>query len=87
MGRGEGCAFLFLGAGGGRGSQSTVESRKCERPELQREGSTITPEDLVLMLNMGWSLQDLAALASVDVKAVEEMIVAQVQRERLEAGF
>jgi hypothetical protein len=39
------------------------------------------------MLNMGWSLQDLAALASVDVKAVEKMIVAQVQRERLEAEF
>lgn len=37
------------------------------------------------MLNMGWGLQDLAALSSIDVKTVEKMIVAQVQRERLEA--
>jgi hypothetical protein len=43
----------------------------------------MTPEDFVLMLNMGWSLQDIAAHAKIDVKALEQMIVAQVQRERI----
>lgn len=37
------------------------------------------------MLNMGWSLQDIAMLAKTDVRAVEQIIVAQVQRERLTA--
>jgi hypothetical protein len=45
----------------------------------------IPPEDLVLMLNMGWSLQDIATLAKTDVRAVEQIIVAQVQRERRDA--
>jgi hypothetical protein len=35
------------------------------------------------MLNMGWGLQDLAALAGIDVRDIEEIIVAQVRRERL----
>jgi len=39
------------------------------------------------MLNMGWSLQDLAVLAKIDVKTIERIIVAQVRRERLEAGL
>jgi hypothetical protein len=43
----------------------------------------VTPEDLVLMLNMGWGLQDLARLAGINVRDVEEIIVAQVRRERL----
>jgi hypothetical protein len=46
---------------------------------------SIPPEDLVIMLNMGWSLQDIATLAKIDVRAVEQIIVAQVQRERLDA--
>ncbi len=46
-------------------------------------GPAIPPEDLVLMLNMGWSLQDIATFAKIDVKAVEQIIVAQVERERV----
>jgi hypothetical protein len=35
------------------------------------------------MLNMGWGLQDIATLAGIDVKVLEQIIVAEVQRERL----
>ena len=35
------------------------------------------------MLNMGWSLQDIATFAKIDVKSVEQIIVDQVQRERI----
>jgi DNA-directed RNA polymerase specialized sigma24 family protein len=34
------------------------------------------------MLNMGWSLQDIAQMAELPVRTVEQLIVTQVQRER-----
>jgi hypothetical protein len=52
---------------------------------MQEEEAAISPEDLLLMLNMGWSLQDLATLAKVHVTEVERIIVAQVRRERFAA--
>jgi DNA-directed RNA polymerase specialized sigma24 family protein len=42
-------------------------------------------DSLVLMLNVGWSLQDIAAQAGMPVKTVERIIVAEVRRERLAA--
>jgi hypothetical protein len=45
----------------------------------------VTAEDFVLMLNMGWSLQDIAAQAGMPVKTVERIIIAEVRRERLAA--
>jgi uncharacterized protein (DUF433 family) len=45
----------------------------------------ISPDDLVLMLNMGWSLQEIADHAGMNVKTVEQAIVAQVKTERLTA--
>jgi hypothetical protein len=42
----------------------------------------MSAEDLVLMLNMGWSLQDIAQMAELPVRTVEKLIVTQVQRER-----
>ena len=45
------------------------------------------PEDLVLMLNMGWSLQEIADHAGMRVKTVEQVIVAQAKAERLTAQF
>ena len=42
-------------------------------------------EDLILMLNMGWSVQDIAMLAKIDVRTAEQIIVAQVHRDRLDA--
>jgi lambda repressor-like predicted transcriptional regulator len=45
------------------------------------------PEDLVLMLNMGWSLLEIADHAGMHVKTVEQVIVAQVKAERLTAQF
>jgi hypothetical protein len=48
-------------------------------------GDPVTAEDFVLMLNMGWSLQDIAAQAGITVKSVQRLIVAEVRRERLAA--
>jgi hypothetical protein len=45
----------------------------------------VTAEDFVLMLNMGWSLQDIATQAGMPVKTLERIIVAEVTRERLAA--
>jgi hypothetical protein len=45
----------------------------------------MTPEDLILMFNMGWSLQAIADFTNMPVKTVQEIIVAQVKTERLTA--
>jgi hypothetical protein len=54
-------------------------------PPIGIQGDAVTAEDFVLMLNMGWSLQDIAAQAGMPVKTMERIIVAEVRRERLEA--
>lgn len=40
-------------------------------------------EDLVLMLNTGWSLQEIADYAQTSIKDVEQIIVGQVKIERI----
>lgn len=42
-----------------------------------------TSEDIVLMLNMGWSLPDIARYTGIPVKTVELLIVVQAHRERV----
>lgn len=54
-------------------------------PSFGSQGDAVTAEDLVLMLNVGWSLQEIAAQAGMPVKTVERIIVAEVRRERLAA--
>lgn len=43
----------------------------------------MNPEDFVLMLNTGWSLQQIADYAGTTVKDVEQIIVGQMKLERL----
>ena len=43
------------------------------------------PEDMALMLNMGWSLNEIAGHVGIPVRTVERLIVAQVHRERITA--
>lgn len=43
----------------------------------------MTPEDFVLMLNMGWSLREIADQAHLSVREIERMIVSQVREERI----
>lgn len=43
----------------------------------------MNPEDLVLMLNAGWSLEQIAAHAGTTVKDVEQIIVGELKLERL----
>lgn len=43
----------------------------------------MNPEDLVLMLNAGWTLQQIADYAGTTVKDVEQIIVGQVKIERI----
>jgi hypothetical protein len=45
----------------------------------------ISPDDLVLMLNTGWSLQEIADHVGMNVKTVEQVIVTQIKAERLTA--
>ena len=42
-----------------------------------------TPEDMVLMLNMGWNLPEIANQTGIPVKVVELLIVAQAHKERI----
>lgn len=43
----------------------------------------MSPADMALMLNLGWTLQEIAAHSGVPVKMVEQAIVAHVKAERL----
>jgi hypothetical protein len=43
----------------------------------------MNPEDLVLMLNAGWSLEQIALYAGTGIKDVEQIIVGQMKLERL----
>ena len=45
--------------------------------------SHLTPEDMVLMLNMGWSLPEIATHVGIPVCQVKRLIVAQVRQQRI----
>jgi hypothetical protein len=43
----------------------------------------MSPADLTLMLNLGWTLQEISAHSGLPVRMVEQTIVAHVKAERL----
>ena len=54
-------------------------------PSINIHVDGVSAEEFVLMLNMGWSLRDITAQAGIPAKTVEQIIVAEVRRERLAA--
>jgi hypothetical protein len=45
----------------------------------------VDTDDLIVMLDTGWSLRDIAAHCNLPIAEVERLIVEQVRAERLEA--
>jgi hypothetical protein len=43
----------------------------------------VNPEDLVLMLNLGWSLQEIADHTKIPIKILELIIVHQTHVEKV----
>lgn len=43
----------------------------------------VSPDDFVLMLNLGWSLQEIADQAGIPVVLVQQVIIARARLDRL----